>query len=84
VIAKRKGVVARRGRKEARSKRTSPMYKKRIRGIRCRASGQGTTKPYPSKALVVNPPVACGRRSTYLGRSAVCPGVGTEEGAISS
>lgn len=44
MIAKRKGVVVRRGLKEAWRQTYEPMYKNRIRGIHCRMSWQLTTK----------------------------------------
>jgi len=57
-------------RREAASERSveqtyEPMYKYRIWGIRCRTSWPMTTKAISTKsrALVVNPAVACGRRS---------------------
>src|SRR3974390_1930148 len=59
------------------------MYKNRIRGIWCRASGQMTAKPISIKGTECKSG-GCARKAnrTYLGRSAVCPGNGTEGGAI--
>ena len=62
-----------------------PMYKNRIRGIRCRANWQLTAKPISIKGT------GCKFRRlrtegdrAYLGRSVVCPGIRTEGGAIHS
>src|SRR5215469_10233756 len=59
------------------------MYKNRIRGIRCWASWQLTAKPISIKGT------GCKFRRlraeggrAYLGRSVVCPGIRTEDGAI--
>jgi hypothetical protein len=63
VIAKRKGVVARRGLKEAWSKRTSRCTRTGFEAYGAGRAGKGPRSPYPSRALVVNSAVACGRRS---------------------
>ena len=55
------------------------MNKNRIRGIRCRTSGQMTTKSISIKGTGCKSG-GCVREGgrTYLGRSAVCPGIRTE------
>jgi len=63
VIAKRKGVVARRGLKAAWSKCTSRCTRTGSEAYGAGRAGNWSRSPYPSKALVVNPAVACGRRS---------------------
>jgi hypothetical protein len=63
VIAKRKGVAARRGLKEAWSKRASRCTRTGSEAYGAGRAGKRSRSPYPSKALVVNPAVACERRS---------------------
>ena len=63
MIAKRKGVVARRGLKEAWSKRTSRCIRTRFEAYGAGRVGSYPRSPYPSRALVVDLAVACGRRS---------------------
>jgi hypothetical protein len=60
VIAKRKGGRRESGSERSGEQRYEPMYKNRIRGIR---AGRRRRSPYPSKALIVNSAIACGRRS---------------------
>jgi hypothetical protein len=64
VIAKRKGVVARRGLKEAWSKRTSRCTRSESEASRARTSWQlTTTKSISIKGTGCKFGVACGRRS---------------------
>jgi len=62
VIAKRKGVAARRGLKEARSKSARRWTRTGFEGDRAGRAGNGSRSPYPSRALDVNPAVVRGRR----------------------
>ena len=63
MIAKRKGVVARRGLKEAWSKRTGRWTRTGSEAYGAGRVGSEQRSPYPSRASVVNPAVAYGRRS---------------------
>ena len=59
------------------------MYKNRIRGIRCRASGHMTAKPISIKGTGCKFG-GCVRKAVELtsGDLPFCPGIGTEGGAI--
>lgn len=63
MIAKRKGVIVRWGLKEAWSKRTSRCTGTGLEAYGAGRVGKWQRSPYPSRALVVNSAVACGRRS---------------------
>jgi hypothetical protein len=63
VIAKRKGVVARRGLEEAWSKSTSRCIRTGFEAYGAGRAGTLTRSPYPSTAPSVHPAVAYGRRS---------------------
>jgi hypothetical protein len=76
VIAKRKGVAVRRGLKEAWSKRAS-RYTKPDQTHPVPGERANDREAHIPMALVVNAAVA-ERGRTYPGRSAVCPGNGTE------
>jgi hypothetical protein len=58
VIAKRKGVVVRRGLKEAWSKDASRWTRTGYEAYGAGRAGKGPRSPYPSRALVVNSAVA--------------------------
>jgi hypothetical protein len=58
VIAKRKGVVARRGLKEAWSKDASRWTRTGYEAYGAGRAGQWQRSPHPSRALVVNSAVA--------------------------
>jgi hypothetical protein len=62
VIAKRKGVAARRGLKEARSKSASRWTRTGFEADSAGRAGKGSRSPHPSRALDVNPAVVRGRR----------------------
>ena len=58
MIAKRRGVPATEGLKEARSKGASRCTKTGSEAYGVGQAGNGLRSPYPSKALVVNPAAA--------------------------
>jgi len=58
VIAKRKGVVVRRGLKEAWSKDASRWTRTEYEAYGAGRAGKGPRSPYPSRVLVVNSAVA--------------------------
>jgi hypothetical protein len=82
VIAKRKGVAARRGLKEPRSKSASRWTRTGLEADSAGRAGNESRSPYPSRALDVNPAVVRGGGGTYLGRSLAGHEIVTEDGAI--
>lgn len=71
VIAKRNGVAARRGLKEAWRNRTCRFTGTGSAADGAGPAGTGSRSPYPSRALVVYSAVACGSRSALAWE--ICP-----------
>src|ERR1022692_1512678 len=61
-----------------------PMHKNQIGGIRCRTSGRLIAKSTSIEGTGCRSGGRVEGGRTYLGRSAACPGIGTESGAIHS